>query len=198
MSETHQQTNHSLLYRAKDLGDEKAWEQLKEAYERFIYYVLRELNVNDSDLDDVAQQTLIVLMRDLPSYDKDRSRFRTWFRQVIRSTALMHFRKRDRQKVKLARYSHELSTSDEEHSPEIDRFIEDEWEVYVTSIAMDRVERAFEGKAVEILKLDLKGMSSPEISEQTGLAISSVYTLRKRVKKCLLTEVRAVIKELEG
>ncbi|MGJ8635124.1 MAG: RNA polymerase sigma factor [Luteolibacter sp.] len=180
------------------MGDEDAWQQLSDTYERFIRYVLNELNVSPSDLDDVAQQTLIVLMRDLSSYDKDRSRFRTWLRHVISSTALMHFRKRDSQKTKIARYENELASADAEHSPEIDKFIETEWELYVTSIAMERLRKTFTGKAIKVLELDLRGVPTSEISEQTGLAVSSVYTLRKRVKQRLLTEVRTVIKELEG
>ena len=198
MSLSQKQTSHSLLYRAKDLGDEEAWQQLSDHYERFIYYVLRELNVDASDLDDVAQQTLIILMRDLKSYDRERSRFRTWLKQVIRSTALMHFRKRDSQKEKLERFANEQACENAEKSSEIDDFIEAEWELYVTSVAMERVKKSFTGKAMEVLQLDLQGRSTDEISLETGLAVSSVYTLRKRVKKSLLLEVRVVIKELEG
>ncbi|WP_411827880.1 RNA polymerase sigma factor [Luteolibacter sp. AS25] len=198
MSQTHKETSHSLLYRARNLGDEAAWQQLSSHYERFIRYVLKELDVSPSDLDDVTQQTLIVLMRDLSSYDRDRSRFRTWLRRVIRSTALMHFRKRDSQKTKIARYENELACADAEHSPEIDKFIEAEWELYVTGIAMERLRKTFTRKMVKVLELDLRGVPTVEISEQTGLEVSSVYTLRKRVKQRLLTEVRTVIRELEG
>lgn len=196
--QTHHRTSHSLLRRAKDLGDNEAWEKLNDHYRRFIYYVLRELNVAAEDLDDVAQQTLIILMRDLPSYDRDRSRFRTWLKHVIRSTALMHFRKRDSQREKIARYGNNLSEDDAEQSPEIDRLIEDEWEIYVTSIAMDRIRESYRGKAFEVLEMDLQGMPTADIAERTELAVSSVYTLRKRVKQSLLMEVRAVIRELEG
>lgn len=194
----YQATNHPLLRRARSLDDEEAWRTLSEHYERFIYYVLGELNVSPGDLDDVAQQTLIVLTRDLPKYDRDRSKFRTWLKQVIRSTALMHFRKRDSQRRKMERFAENLSDGDARQAPEIDRFVEDEWETYVTSIAMERVRAAYKGKAMEVLEMDLKGVPSTEIAERTGLAVSSVYTLRKRVKRSLLLEVRAVIKELEG
>ena len=42
------------------------------------------------------------------------------------------------------------------------------------------------------------GSDAPtEISEKTGLTISSVYTLKKRVKKRLYLEIRALCSELE-
>ncbi len=191
-------TSHTLLYRARNLGDQEAWKQLSDHYERFIYYVLQQLNVKPSDLDDVAQQALIVLMRDLPTYDRERSRFRTWLKQVIRSTALMHFRKRDSQRDKVQKFAKNMSGDKTEQAPEIDQFIEDEWETYVTNIAMDRVKQAYKGRAVEVFELGLQGIPTSAIAEQTGLSVSSVYTLRKRVKRSLLLEVRAVIQELEG
>jgi RNA polymerase sigma-70 factor (ECF subfamily) len=160
--------------------------------------VLNELNVPASDIDDVAQQTLILLMRDLPKYDRERSRFRTWLKRVIRSTALMHFRKRDSRKHKMDRLAGNMSDDETKQAPEIDQFIENEWETYVTNLAMDRVKNAYRGQAVEVFELGLEGYSSAEIAEQTGLSISSVYTLRKRVKRSLILEVRSVIKELEG
>ncbi|MGJ8673455.1 RNA polymerase sigma factor [Rubritalea sp.] len=198
MTRTSQNTRHSLLRRAIDLNDEDAWNELSKHYERFIYYVLHQLNVNPSDIDDVAQQTLIVLMRDLPKYERERARFRTWLKQVIRSTALMHFRQRDNQQLKVEKFAQNMITSDSEQAPDLDQFIEDEWETYVTNVAMNRVKKGYRGQAIEVFELGLQGLSAEEVAKRTGLTLSSVYTLRKRVKRSLYLEVQAVIKELEG
>lgn len=48
-----------------------------------------------------------------------------------------------------------------------------------------------------VFELSLDGHSAATIAEQTGLSVASVYTLRKRVKKRLYLEIRAVAAELE-
>lgn len=80
---------------------------------------------------------------------------------------------------------------------EIDSLIENEWETYITNLAMDRVKKSFQGKAIEAFELGLSGSNAAEIASTTGLSVASVYTLRKRVKRSLLLEVRSLVKELE-
>lgn len=198
MTRSSLNTRHSLLRRAIDLNDDNAWKELNKHYERFIYYILHQLNVNRSDIDDLAQQTLIILMRDLPKYDRERARFRTWLKQVIRSTALMHFRQRNSQQLKIEKLADQSQQQSRIQDPEIDQFIEEEWETYVTNVAMQRVRKEYRGQAIEVFELGLQGKPAKEIAEQTGLTTASVYTLRKRVKRSLYLEVQAVIQELEG
>ena len=69
MSEVNQ-TSYTLLQRACDLHDEVAWEEFVGHYRRFIFYILRELGVDPDDIEDLAQQILISLKRDLAGYDR--------------------------------------------------------------------------------------------------------------------------------
>ena len=80
---------------------------------------------------------------------------------------------------------------------DLDRFIENEWATYVSNLAMDRVRAVFRGQAIRVFELTLDGLSAAEIAESTGLSVSSVYTLTKRVKKRLYLEIRAITAELE-
>jgi DNA-binding CsgD family transcriptional regulator len=80
---------------------------------------------------------------------------------------------------------------------DIDQRIEQEWAAYVANLAMMRVREVFQGQAVEVFELGLDGLSVTDIAEKTGLAVASVYTLRKRVKKRLYLEIRAIVAELE-
>ncbi|WP_315850003.1 sigma factor [Rhodopirellula sallentina] len=63
------QARCSLLARAHDRRDEQAWEEFVGYYQRFIFYVLKQLGVAASDIEDVTQQVLLSLTRELPSYD---------------------------------------------------------------------------------------------------------------------------------
>jgi RNA polymerase sigma-70 factor (ECF subfamily) len=80
---------------------------------------------------------------------------------------------------------------------EINVQIEKEWATYIGTLAMKRMHNVFQGQAVEVFELGLDGMSAADIAERTGLSVSSVYTLRKRVKARLYREIRALAAELE-
>ena len=191
------QTSHTLLQRACDTRDEQAWEEFVRHYRRFIRYILREMEVDANDLEDLTQQVLVNLTRELPSYDRSRARFRTWLSTVIRNAALNHFRSQESARSRIRAFRGTLALDDESAAPEIDRIIEKEWATYIASMAMDRVREVFQGQAVEVFKLGLEGRPAAEIAESTGLSVASVYTLRKRVKKRLYLEIRGLIAELE-
>lgn len=191
-------TRHSLIRRACDPKDERAWEEFIQHYRRFICYILHEIGIGPDEVDDLAQQILVRLTQDLSSYDRSRARFRTWLGTVIRNAAFTHLRTLKRRSFHLRRYGEELVIKDSGDKPcELDKFIEEEWKTYVSSIAMERVRSVFQGQAMDVFEMGLDGKSADEIAEATSLTVSSVYTLRKRVKKRLYLEIRAITAELE-
>lgn len=190
-------TSHTLIQRAYDLGDEDAWSTLVRQYECFIFYILQRMNVAASDLPDVSQQVLMKLTRDLRNYDQQRSKFRNWLGHIVSQTALSYFRQQEREQVRIQKFgviqeSHETSLA-----TEFENLVQKEWADFVVTQAVERLRSIFTGKAVEVFELGLQECSAEEIAKKTGLSVSSVYTLRKRVKKRLYIEIRALIKELE-
>jgi RNA polymerase sigma-70 factor (ECF subfamily) len=196
MSE-HNQTRYTLLQRACDLADEDAWEELCAHYRRFIYYILHQMGVVDYEVEDVAQQVLVLLTKNIARYDSSRARFRTWLSTVIRNAAIVHLRKQKSDQAHVNVFGQEYGLYCETLSNEIDRRIEAEWEEYVVELAMERVNDVFKGQAMTVFELGLEGVSAAEVAGQTGVTVASVYTLRKRVKKRLYLEIRALVAELE-
>ena len=191
-------TRHTLLERACDPANHRAWEELVFLYRRFIFYILGEVGVPQRDLEDVTQQILLTLTRDLPKYDPSKAKFRTWFGTIIRHAAFAHHRKQRRNAVQIEKLGQVYSMEEASGTPsDLDQFIEDEWATYVSNLAMDRVRSVFRGQAIRVFELTLDGLSAAEIAQETGLSVSSVYTLSKRVKKRLYLEIRAITSELE-
>lgn len=190
-------TNYTLLERAIDLGDDAAWQELIAQYRRFIPYVLRGMGVPVDDVDDLTQQILVRLSQNIHKYDRERARFRTWLSTMIRNMALNFF---DKERRNMASPS-ELDVSEVgtgiPSAAELDTLVEREWEAYISTVAMERVREAFKGRAVEVFELMLDGMAAGDVAQRTGLTVSTVYTLNKRVKQRLYIEIRALIQELE-
>ncbi len=199
MSTSNQQTKYTLLARALDTGDDQAWAELFDYYRRFIYYVLKELELDPNDVDDLVQQVMIILSRDLKSFDRSKAKFRTWFSRLIKNVAISHFRKKRTLKETPNQVGGEDVMIDiEGDCSDLDVRIEQEWKAYITNEALKRVEGLFRGNAVEVFQLGLDGLSADEIAEKVGVTKASVFVLQGRVKQSLFQEVRALTEELEG
>ncbi|MDF7799270.1 sigma-70 family RNA polymerase sigma factor [Pontiellaceae bacterium B1224] len=193
----YNKTSYTLLSRACDTDDEEAWNELVGHYGRFILYILGELGVPEGERHDVMQNVLVGLTRTLKNYDRSRSTFRNWLGTVIRNTAVNYFRKRQSRPSNFCEFESESAADELKVPSDIHLWIESEWATYIGNLAMERVQQVFKGQAIEAFELGLDGKTAAEIAEETGLTVSSVYTLRKRVKQRLLLEVRSLTEELE-
>ena len=191
-------TSYTLLSRAIDLNDQSAWNELHSRYEKFIYYILREINVPDNDLDDLCQQVMVNLMKSLKSYDRSKAKFRTWMKRIIKNIAYMHYRKVYAHNNKIDALTAEQSSNQHVIESEFEKLIDEEWENYITTLAMDKIQSTYKGNGIEVFQRTLAGESVAQISEDLSIAETTVYTLRQRVKKSLLQEIRHLIQELEG
>ena len=57
-------TSHTLLARALDEKDPKAWDVFVERYEKYIYKLLINLGIK-KDIEDVAQDVMLILWKRL-------------------------------------------------------------------------------------------------------------------------------------
>jgi len=193
-------TRYSLLERALNTGDNEAWDKLHKLYHNFIYYILREMNVPVSDLDDVCQNVMCDLMKALESYDREKGKFRTWFRRVIKNIAIAHFRKNKALNTKHESFG-EMQMQAQQggyKESELETLIDKEWKKYITALAMERVSKSYTGEAIKVFEMTLEGASVAEISNATGVLENTVYTYRRRVKKSLLMEIQMIQYDLEN
>jgi RNA polymerase sigma-70 factor (ECF subfamily) len=191
-------TRKSLIMRARNADDSQAWEEFVQYYERFIFHVLHRMNVSASDFDDLAQNILLKLWRSIASYDSSKARFRTWLGVVVRNAVYDQFAETQRRRKLMQQELECLQMLEEEPASEIEHLIEQEWADYVTSLAMERIEKLFSDEAVKSFTMSLDGTPANEIAQELNLSPDSVYTLKSRVKSRFIKEIKAVIDELEG
>ena len=185
-------TSHTLLARALDEKDPKAWDVFVERYEKYIYKLLINLGIK-KDIEDVAQDVMLVLWKRLETYDRERSKFRTWMASVIRLTAMNAYRKNEKLK-NMEQCDYIDSIPDEKSYME---YAEEEWKSFIMHKALDNISKEFQGNALKVFKMNLSGHSVNEICEKLDLTTASVYTLKKRVKKRLMQEVYFLKKDME-
>src|SRR5438045_859740 len=85
-------TSASLLERLRTRPDAAAWERLVDLYTPLVRGWLRRHGVQSEDADDLVQEVMTTLVRELPQfhYEGERGSFRGWLR-TITVNRLRHF-----------------------------------------------------------------------------------------------------------
>src|SRR5690348_14344538 len=86
----------SLLERLRLQPDEASWKRLVDLYTPLIHNWLRRYSLPASDSDDLTQEVLQVLIRELPHFQHDLrpGAFRRWLRNVTVNRLRMFWRER--------------------------------------------------------------------------------------------------------
>jgi DNA-directed RNA polymerase specialized sigma24 family protein len=104
-------TRASLLERLKDLGDASSWDEFHRTYRELIFSVARRAGLNETEADEVVQDTLISVAKKMPgfTYDPAKDSFKGWLLTVTRWRILDQLEKRRRVNPALSRPSGTLS-----------------------------------------------------------------------------------------
>ncbi len=90
-------TSKSLLAKARDRSDQAAWRRLTELYEPLVERWVRPHVAQRADAEDVVQEVLTTLVRELPGFDHNQrpGAFRAWLRTITVHRLRTYWEKRD-------------------------------------------------------------------------------------------------------
>lgn len=194
------QTRATLIRRVQNQHDEASWSEFVRVYRRYIYAIIRSMNISEHDTEDILQQVLLNLWNGLPKIDCDKiSRFRSWLSTVTKNcvTDFIRKRARDADRLEKAGKDETLTYLHSIRLPEINHIMEREWEIHLTNLALENIEPLFSGKAVEAFRMSLEGKDVDQIASELDLKENSVYRLKNRVKDRLIREIVHLREELE-
>ncbi len=188
-------TSHTLLARALRNQDQGAWDLFFVRYRRYIVTLLRNLGVDADELDDLTQEVMVTLWRRLDSYDKSRSKFRTWLASVVRFSAMNARRKHNSRKHISCE---DLDTIDDHVTDEHSylQSAEVEWKKFIMETALNNIRSKFSAKSIRVFEMSLDDCSGDAIATELELSVDNVYTMKRRVKKRLIQEVYFLQKDL--
>ena len=188
-------TRHTLLLRAADPNDEQAWEDFVTYYDSFIQMVLNRLLFDLRESDDLRQDIIIKLWKNLQTYDLKKAKFRTWLSTIIRNTVINHSERKGRKKLLLAPEGSLLLAADSQN--ELELHIQAEWETYASSLALEKVKPLFSDNAFKVFSMSLENMSVDVISEKLEISTDSVYKMKTRFIKRLHEEINFIRNQTE-
>jgi RNA polymerase sigma factor (sigma-70 family) len=89
-------TRYTLLSRLQNRDDQDSWKDFFDTYWRLIYSVAIQSGLTEAEAQDVVQETLITVAKDIHKFRRDRQlgSFRGWLRNVIHWRIADQLRKR--------------------------------------------------------------------------------------------------------
>ncbi len=195
MSTVH--TSYTLINKARNLGDQDAWNEIFNFYQKYIHSLLYNIGLPQHDIEDVSQLAMIQLTKHIDKYDAERGRFRTWLSTMVKRIGYTSYQKQSNTNKTIERYRKSTEPSSNNRTQELDTKIRLEWEEFVYKKALHRIKSSFPDDALLIFELGMEGLAVDKIVARSGYSKSSVYTIRARVKKSLTEEIRHIIKEYD-
>jgi RNA polymerase sigma factor (sigma-70 family) len=186
-----QTTDPRLIEAAKDWRDDANW---REFYDRYALAIRRHAcasGLSEADAEDVVQETMLKVVRYLPSFKYDRTvcKFRTWLNQIVnqRIFEALHRRRRSNfpeaslDELREAVHGTESPTGDPVVQAEIDHRLLEACLARVRARVKPRHWQVFEAHA-------LHGLSAKETACRHDTTPANVWVVRHRIVKFLRAE----------
>lgn len=190
-------TSVSLLERLKSArADDPQWRRLHDIYQPWILGWLARVPDLGGEANDVAQETLLIVVRELPKFSRQRDgSFRRWLSNVLLNRLRAHWKKRKRRAL--------VGPADESGIAFIDQLADPhsalsrEWDRQHDQFVLDRlmltVRSDFSTSTWEAFRrCALEGEAAAQVA---GISVNAVLTAKSRVLRRLREEAAGLIEE---
>jgi RNA polymerase sigma-70 factor (ECF subfamily) len=192
-------TRRSLLTRLKRWDNDRSWQEFFDTYWRLIYGVARRAGLDEGDAEDVVQETIVSVAKQMPNfkYDPQVGSFKSWLFLITQRRITDSLRRQYR------RVPTESSASDKtdetalvERIPDpagqkLDEVWEEEWKRQLLETAIARVKRQVDPKHFQIFDCYVrKEWPVKDVVAAFGVNAGQVYLIKHRVSALLARELR--------
>jgi RNA polymerase sigma factor (sigma-70 family) len=189
-------TSVSLLNRLRSQPDAESWRRLVELYTPLIQGWLRRQAVAPADADDLAQEVMTVVVRELPHFDHNQQRgaFRNWLRTITVNRLRVLWRSRHNRPVATGD-SDFLKMLDELEDPNsgLSRLWDREHDQHVARRLMELVEPQFEPTTWRAFRrVVLDGVKAATAAAELHLSVNAVLLAKSRVLSRLRQEMEGL------
>lgn len=192
-------TRRSLLTRLKNWDDNKGWQEFMDKYGRFIFGLARKSGFSIEEAEDVVQDVLVSVAKKMPEfrYQGEKGSFKAWLVMIVKSRIIDHLRKKYRRLPECAQPGGEPdATRVEERVAQHEDALshesvwQGEWESYVLSTALARVQERLPAKHFLAFRMCTQQQKSPaEVAKALGISLPMIYVIRHRAGRMVAKEI---------
>jgi RNA polymerase sigma-70 factor (ECF subfamily) len=190
-------TSQSLLGRLRGAGDTESWKRLVDLYQPLLRGWLRGYQAPDQDSDDLVQEVLTVLVKDLRKFDHPGhpGAFRGWLRGILVNRLRAFWRAgRGRPVVPGGSDFFRISEQLEDPISELRRQWDEEYERCVLSRLLGMLEDEFAPKTLlAFRRVGLEGAKARDVAQELGMTVGAVYVAKSAVLRRLRQEAQGLI-----
>jgi RNA polymerase sigma-70 factor (ECF subfamily) len=186
-------TSLTLLGRLRgNPGDQAAWNAFVDRYGRKIYGWTRARGLQEADAQDVTQNVLLELSRQLGSFEyRPSGSFRAWLRTIAYRAWCDFLKARERTAAVHGTDEILASLASPAASDELLGRLEEECDRELLEEAMVRVRLRVQPHTWQAFMLTaVEGKSGAEAAERLGIKVGTVWVARSKVQKMLQEEVQ--------
>jgi RNA polymerase sigma-70 factor (ECF subfamily) len=190
-------TAPSLLLRLRDRADSRAWQRLTALYTPLLHDSLHRYGVPPADADDLVQEVLQAVAREMPrfEYDPARGSFRGWLRTILVNRLRYYRRSRNaRPEAGGDGFYDRLLDQLTDEGSDLSRFWDREHDQHVVARLLELVRGEFEARTWEAFRLvTLEGLGTREAAENLHLSPNAVRLAKSRILSRLRQEAEGLI-----
>ena len=187
----------SLLDRLKGAAaDSPDWQKLNDIYVPFIRSCLARISGARGESDDLAQNVLLVLVRELPAFQsRGQGSFRAWLRTITVNQTRAHFKKRRRQPVAGTGHDDEnLLVQLEDPNSDLSRQWDLDHDRHVLQRLQQLVRNEFQPVTWQAFtRFGLDRTPLAQVAVELGISENAVVIAKSRVLKRLRQEAGAFL-----
>jgi RNA polymerase sigma-70 factor (ECF subfamily) len=186
-------TSVSLLERLRRQPDDASWQRLVDLYTPLLRGWLRRHLVPQGDVDDLVQEVMAVLVRELPQFQYDRSRgtFRGWLRAITVNRLRMFWRARQSRPLATgdSDLARKLAELEDPHST-LSQIWDREHDRHVANRLLEMIAAEFEAPTWQTFqRLVMDGAKPTAVAADLNISLNAVYLAKYRVLKRLRQEI---------
>jgi RNA polymerase sigma factor (sigma-70 family) len=191
------QTPVSLLERLREQPDAASWRRLVDLYTPLVHDWLRRQGLQHQDAEDIGQDVLAAVVRELPQfhYDRQRGSFRGWLRAITANRLRAFWRARRARPIATGGSDfHALLEQIENPHSDLSRRWDQEHDRHVARRLLEMIRPEFEPttwRAFE--RVVVEGARPAEAATELGISVNAVFIAKSRIQRRLRQELRGLI-----
>lgn len=190
-------TSKSLLERVRSTEDDTSWTRLVRLYSPLIAKWLRTYSAPQQDIDDLVQEVLAVVIKDIPrfSHAGNVGSFRSWLRTIV-ANRMRSFWRAGRCRPIATGNDDMLKVIEQIEDAESDltRQWNEQHDRHILTTLLELMESEFQPVTVQAFrKVTLDGESADSVAKELGITVAAVYIAKSRVLRRLRDEASGLI-----
>ena len=193
-------TRRSLIERLTNWEDRAKWQEFFDCYWRLIHSVARKSGLTEAEAQDVVQETVLSVAKNIGRFDSKAGSFKAWLLQLTRWRVVDQFRKRQPAdaaarggKDGTARDTATVDRIADTAAATLEASWDNEWRQSILDAAMDRVRRKVNAKHYQIFDCAVvKRWPVTKVASELRVNVAQVYLVKHRIAALLKQEVAAL------